>query len=400
MDAASIHRRRSFALVLPTIALAGLTAAPARAQVNLPEGFEIVTFDRSPTLKTSPRMNICGQIIYHERDGDWDIMLHDNGRTINATDNDDWDGIAEINDRGDMILSRGEGDNEPTKLYLRIDGQEILFDENVETFGSAAINDRRHVAWVRDIARECPSIRSAVFFWDGQRSVQISPDDLYHQGVDLNEFDQISYMRTDFCTRPWAGDIRLYSNGQTVILPTQETFPVGTHVNDRGHVLWNTDRGYEIWNGRRTKLLAGGDTGGGNINNNGDVYFTRWEVDRDNWQPWLSRWTPDGRVLLRLADDNGRHTDGDVNDWGEVVWTWWDSVQHTDTAIYLMQRIRTGDAEFDGDIDLADAGAFVDCITGPGRVDRLCDCRFLDLDHDGDVDLGDFARFQNAFGAR
>jgi len=38
-----------------------------------------------------------------------------------------------------------------------------------------------------------------------------------------------------------------------------------------------------------------------------------------------------------------------------------------------------------------------DCLTGPGDFDRLCDCRFLDLDHDRDVDLGDFARFQRAY---
>jgi hypothetical protein len=37
------------------------------------------------------------------------------------------------------------------------------------------------------------------------------------------------------------------------------------------------------------------------------------------------------------------------------------------------------------------------CLTGPGDFDRLCDCRFLDIDHDRDVDLGDFALFQRNY---
>ncbi|MFQ5414656.1 MAG: hypothetical protein ACE5E6_09385, partial [Phycisphaerae bacterium] len=54
-------------------------------------------------------------------------------------------------------------------------------------------------------------------------------------------------------------------------------------------------------------------------------------------------------------------------------------------------------------IDLRDFAAFQNCITGPGDFDgteggfdRLCDCRFLDLDHDRDVDADDFALFQQA----
>ncbi len=38
-------------------------------------------------------------------------------------------------------------------------------------------------------------------------------------------------------------------------------------------------------------------------------------------------------------------------------------------------------------------------MTGPVDTDRLCECRFLDLDHDRDVDLADFSTFQNLFTA-
>ncbi|MCH8252466.1 MAG: hypothetical protein IID36_08450, partial [Planctomycetes bacterium] len=43
------------------------------------------------------------------------------------------------------------------------------------------------------------------------------------------------------------------------------------------------------------------------------------------------------------------------------------------------------------------------CYTGPGDFDgteggfdRLCDCRFLDIDHDRDVDADDYALFATA----
>ena len=63
-----------------------------------------------------------------------------------------------------------------------------------------------------------------------------------------------------------------------------------------------------------------------------------------------------------------------------------------------MRRIRTGDAQFDDRIDLIDQSIFADCLTGPlDRIDRLCDCRFLDVDHDGDVDLRDWATMQNGY---
>jgi len=38
-------------------------------------------------------------------------------------------------------------------------------------------------------------------------------------------------------------------------------------------------------------------------------------------------------------------------------------------------------------------------MTGPIETDRLCDCRFFDMDHDRDIDLTDLTLFQTAFGA-
>jgi hypothetical protein len=52
-----------------------------------------------------------------------------------------------------------------------------------------------------------------------------------------------------------------------------------------------------------------------------------------------------------------------------------------------------GDADADGDIDLADHADFVECLTGP-TGNATPPCTLVDLDADGDVDLGDFRDFQ------
>ena len=58
----------------------------------------------------------------------------------------------------------------------------------------------------------------------------------------------------------------------------------------------------------------------------------------------------------------------------------------------------TGDADGDGDVDLADLLAFDACFSGPG-VDRPDEpaCSEVDLDADGDVDLADLVAFQANF---
>jgi hypothetical protein len=63
-----------------------------------------------------------------------------------------------------------------------------------------------------------------------------------------------------------------------------------------------------------------------------------------------------------------------------------------------------GDADGDGDVDLADYSIFAVCLSGPGTVpapmppptSQQCLAVF-DLDGDLDVDLGDFALFVSVF---
>ena len=54
-----------------------------------------------------------------------------------------------------------------------------------------------------------------------------------------------------------------------------------------------------------------------------------------------------------------------------------------------------GDSDDDGDVDLFDAAAFNDCVTGPGGgADPPCDT--FDFDDDNDGDLVDYGAFQIA----
>ena len=126
------------------------------------------------------------------------------------------------------------------------------------------------------------------------------------------------------------------------------------------------------------------------INNAGEILFFRDRVE-DGWdQLWLYR---DGEHF-QLTDTPFTNGDPDMNDATEIVWM---GGHYPESDIYFLRRIRTGEADFDGDVDLDDLAVFSECMTGPGDYDHLCTCRFLDLDHDRDVDLGDYAIFQRVF---
>ncbi len=55
-----------------------------------------------------------------------------------------------------------------------------------------------------------------------------------------------------------------------------------------------------------------------------------------------------------------------------------------------------GDADRDGDVDVADYLQLVECFAGPATP-IASDCDVFDFNGDGDVDLADFVAFQAAF---
>ncbi len=56
-----------------------------------------------------------------------------------------------------------------------------------------------------------------------------------------------------------------------------------------------------------------------------------------------------------------------------------------------------GDSDHDGDVDLIDFGAYLDCVTGPAAGGVPQECTTFDFDSDNDVDKTDFAALQLAF---
>ncbi len=380
-------------------------AQGAWAQAEVPEGFELVEIVRSPRYALLPTINNCGELVFslqlEDNDPDqasFEIFRYDNGALVRLTHNDVRDRSPQINDNGNIAWTRMITLPNEDQIIFWHDGQESIVDSVGPGYMTIepAINNLGWVAWGRGLESGCTG---DAMLWDGQTVRRISKrNDRWNLSQSLNDLGDVVWSRMNVCVNPWNSQIRLWSDGERRTLPSAFTQLQSPHVNDRRQVVWkggSESGSIELWSDGQTRLLT--DSGlVANINNLGDVIFNRWDYDYGLAQLWFYR-AADAK-FMRLVDDPGaNHTWPDGNDWGEAVWFWSRGPQERRYGIMMMRRIRTGDARFDGVISAADYAAFAACMTGPGRVDHLCDCRFLDLDYDGDVDLGDFARFQNAF---
>jgi len=296
------------------------------------------------------------------------------------------DAFPDINDVGTMVWTHDAD--------FWGGGTIVLYENAVLTElapgADASINKAGHVALTRFTGDGCEGADANIFFYDGQQIKQLTENDLSNQGQVLNGSDEVVWTRYAFCPDPWESDIRLWHSGATHVLPTVQEEVQVPDINESGTVAW-AGTGIEVWSPDTGTCMLTDWGRNPRLNNRGDIAFLRWHDDSSTWQVWLYR----GGEFVQLTFPPFRCTDSDINDWGEVVFK---VGQYPDGDISLMRRLRSGEADFDGDIDLDDATVLHDCLTGPGDFDRLCDCRFLDLDHDRDVDLADFARFQQAYG--
>ncbi len=377
-------------LMLSTVMLSVTSA-------QIPDGYEIVHITDNPNDYSSvPKINSCGEIVFSTRINQSksleEIFLYDNGLLTRLTDDDARDAYPDINEDGTAVWTEGaDGFGGGTIVMYR----EGVVTE-IGTGQSPAINNLGHVAWNVYGPTGCAH-QSDIFFYDGNTVQQITDDGLSNQSVAINDHDQLAWTRYHFCPNPWVSHIMLYSEQIITPLPAQQTEPQIPDINNRAQVIWGGPGGLELWEDGVTTLVT--DWGRNPaINNHSDLYFIRWHDDTSAWQGWLCLdCDPSGEgdpTFLQLTDDPFWNIDGDINDYLEVVWQ---AANFPESDIRFLRRIRDGDADFDGDIDLDDFAMFDDCFTGPVSTDRLCECRFLDLDHDRDVDWVDFGIFQTNY---
>jgi len=368
------------------------------ASAQVPVGFEIAEVVRHEGTIGARRINECGQIVFnHTPPGDdGDVFLYDNGRFTQISSSGDRPaGSGDINNQGTIVWSGGSPLDDDDFVYMLREGVVTILGRGS---GAVRINASNHVVWKRIFDRGC-RFTSHVFLKDDAGTRQITDGDLSNQSPMINDAGDIVWTRYDFCRQLWVGEIMLYADGELTRINEYGLQDQGPELNDRGQVVWQTP-GFAImmWEEGVRRIIDEDDREGvfvPVINNSGDVAYNK------GGDPWLYQERFGVERYYKLRDEEGTFLRIDINDWGEVVWAVWND----DQSMHYMRRIRTGDSEFDGDIDVDDLARLVDCMTGPMWVERvnpgpeesLCDCRFLDINHDGSVDLRDYALFQENF---
>jgi len=380
-----------------------LCAGPASSLGQIPEGYEVIEITHNPDYEYGMSINNCGELVFSRRISQSElfeeIFLYDNGALYQLTDDAIRDAFPDIAEDGVITWTH----NADGWGY----GTVALYQSGLVSYVAPGfapvINDLHDLAWVRFNEQGCLQSDADVFFYDGSTITQITHEDRCNQGQVINNAGDITWTRYDFCLDPWVSSILLRRHGGiTTAVSGDAPQPQVPDINDQGIVVWGSgQRGLQMYcpqggllpnqrprAGRIVTLTEWGRNP--RINNHGDISFLRWHDGSSTWEVWLYH---QGQIL-QLTNPPLWNAGSDINDHCEVAFQ---EGQYPAGDIWLMRRIRTGEADFDGDIDLDDARVLHDCLTGPGDFDRLCDCRFLDLDHDRDVDLADFARFQRAY---
>jgi len=176
---------------LALIVTAALCSTVVVAQVEIPEGFEIVEITRSQHWGGTPAINNCGQIVFDQQLGpnssSKEIFLYDNGHIRRITKNDVPDRLGAINDAGVITWNRTmRPPDDDRKIYYE-NGVETILDNHRYGLSGSAINNLGHVAWSRFRRSECPLAQDLVV-WDGEEIRRITPNAAFgrnQRGLDL-----------------------------------------------------------------------------------------------------------------------------------------------------------------------------------------------------------------------
>lgn len=399
----SVHRHRCGFVTLAGLLVAGKPCLCAHAQVNLPPGFEIVEFAVDEDFTGTPDINDCGEIVIYKRlESQWsssEVYRYDNGAIVRITNNADSDVNPQINNLGQILWGRGLGNKSVTQLILYQDGQETILDEFKKSFNGRTLNNLGHVAWTRSQRwRNCPK-KENIFFWDGQTTQQLTRDrELSNVSPSLNDHDEMAWELARFCQNPWASDIQVQFPDARIQIPSPDTQNAVPAINNLRWVVWTSETGVLLWIDSDVQLVAR-YAAKADLNSLGRIFVPIYSFQYNSYQPWVFDVLDADITAYRLHDKDEQHLNGAVNTWGECVWSFRTNAPYNERiwGISYLRRIRTGDGDFDGDINLTDHQGFATYMSGPVRAPGLCENRFLDIDYDGDLDLADFARLQNAF---
>jgi hypothetical protein len=381
--------------LIVSIALVGLGTPTAWAQI--PSGFELVRITWEPQYYDSfPRMNDCGQIVFGTRLGSsWslsEIFTYDNGLVRRITNNGDRDVVPDINRDGTVTWSRAPGEEGAREVVVWKNYEVRVVSGPGQRAHSGVINSGEHLAWMQPLGTGCWEADADIVYYDGDETRYIHDQYRSNQSASINDSNTVVWTRYNFCfsrRTDWESEILYWSGGPTESLTSEQRYPTSPRVNNRGQVTWGGREGAYLWEGGPIELIADWARGV-TMNDVGRMRLLAWDELEETWHEWYH----DGTRFYKLTGGLSYSAEGVINTWGEVAFQ---SGQYPESDIYHMRRIRNGESDFDGDVDLDDAASLHDCLTGPGDFDRLCDCRFLDIDHDRDVDLGDFVLFQRNY---
>ncbi len=381
------------------------------AQQVPPPGFEIVDVTRDPDVLNQPNdLNNCGQAVFSatfERSlANTEIFLYDNGHITRITEDANLDIYPGITENGMIYWLRGVGDAPLTILMEFVDGVEVELAQDGLGISSATMNAAGHYAWVFWTRRGCNSADTGVAFFDGDGTIVIPGEGISRQSIKINERDELVWNEYFFCEDPQRVDVVIYQDGVFTKVNGEEDFAFLPAINDRTQVAYTSQTEgvseTRLWENGVSRTIVDPPQDDPLLNNLGDVTFQRiYPKGGDYGQVWLYRGATE--EIAPLTESQFHQAAWAMNDYREVLIS---SLEFgASRQVRLLRRIRTGDSEFDGDIDIDDLAKLVDCMTGPMWVERvnpgpqesLCECRFLDINHDGSVDLRDYAIFQENF---
>ncbi|MCG3127168.1 MAG: hypothetical protein CHACPFDD_02026 [Phycisphaerae bacterium] len=369
------------------------------AAAQVPPGYKVVHVTDSPEWDSSARMNNRGQIVFLRRyDIDdrntQEIMLYDHGQLVRLTDDYVWEFTPDINDDGVIVWSRRIGPNATAEIVRYENGKltQITHDD-IDDIGPR-INNKGHIAWKAWNGKGCANAGSEIRFFDGTTIQGITANGFSNQAVRLNDFDDLVWVRYDFCVDPWESDVLVYFQAQTSELTDSQFEPSAVSINNLSQVGWlhrvppDYHHEVQIWQDGVTTTLT--DWGSAPyLNNTGQIALDRWHDDIEVWQVWLAS----NGEFRRLTDEPVWNFVGDINDRGEIVWQ---RGQFPEGDIYYMKRLPLGDLNCDDRVDFDDVDPLVLLLTDSSAYAAQfpnCDPSLADTNDDGSVTSFDIDSF-------